>query len=168
MEFEKISVGDIAKQCHISRNTFYYHFKDKYDIINWIFYSEIQPIIGTNQSMNNWFKSLLALCQYMQQNKEFYIKVLRIQGQNSFYECLVEFYASLVEELLLNFNKEQVLNSGQIRMISNFYAFGLTGVISTWAKNGMKGDPTSAVYMLKQLLSGEIFDMISSLPNTHE
>ena len=28
-DFEQISVGDIARQCKISRNTFYYHFKDK-------------------------------------------------------------------------------------------------------------------------------------------
>lgn len=33
-DFEDISVGDIARHCHISRNTFYYHFKDKYDVIS--------------------------------------------------------------------------------------------------------------------------------------
>ena len=43
MEFEQISVGLIARHCHISRNTFYYHFKDKYDIISWIFYREVAP-----------------------------------------------------------------------------------------------------------------------------
>ena len=32
-DFEDLSVGEIAKHCGISRNTFYYHFKDKYDII---------------------------------------------------------------------------------------------------------------------------------------
>lgn len=56
-DFEEISVGEIARHCHISRNTFYYHFKDKYDVINWIFYSEITPIIGESQSMDNWAKN---------------------------------------------------------------------------------------------------------------
>lgn len=165
IDFEKLSVGDIAKQCHISRNTFYYHFKDKYDVISWIFYSEITPIIGTEQSMDNWSQSLLALCQYLQKNKEFYIKVLNIHGQNSFSQCLMEFYSNLVQNLLLNANGEQILDRTQIRLISNFYAFGLTGVISNWAKNGMTANPEPTIHMLKDLLSGEIFDKIIALHN---
>lgn len=163
VDFEKLSVGDIARYCHISRNTFYYHFRDKYDVISWIFYSEITPIIGTDQSMDNWSECLLALCQYLQKNKEFYIKVLNVRGQNSFSECLMEFYVNLVQNLLLNSRGDQILEHSQIRVISNFYAFGLTGVISNWAKNGMTADPAPAIHMLKDLLSGEIFDRILSL-----
>lgn len=160
MEFNDISVGIIASHCHISRNTFYYHFKDKYDVINWIFYSEITPIIGMDYSVDNWAESLLALCKYMQENKEFYIKVLHIQGQNSFSECLMEFYVNLVQNILLNTEGDQILDPGQVRVIANFYAFGLTGVVSNWAKNGMKAEPEPTIRMLKDLFSGEIFDQI--------
>ena len=37
----KISVKDITEQCELSRNAFYYHFKDKYELINWIFYDDM-------------------------------------------------------------------------------------------------------------------------------
>lgn len=163
MNFDDISVAEIAKQCHISRNTFYYHFKDKYDIISWIFYSEITPIISTEQFIDNWPETLLNLCRYMQQNKEFYIKALHIRGQNNFSECLLEFYANLVQTLLLNAKGDQILDASQIRTISNFYAFGLTGVVTNWAKNGMKADPEPTILMLEDLLSGEIFDKILAL-----
>lgn len=33
----KISVGDLVDECGLNRNSFYYHFKDKYDLVNWIF-----------------------------------------------------------------------------------------------------------------------------------
>ena len=36
--FEKISVSDICVECGINRKSFYYHFRDKYDLVNWIFY----------------------------------------------------------------------------------------------------------------------------------
>lgn len=168
MEFQDISVGQIAKHCHISRNTFYYHFKDKYDIISWIFYSEITPIIGQTQEIENWWEGLLHLCLYMQENRDFYIKVLQVQGQNSFSECLMEFYANLVRNILLNANAERILTPAQIRTISNFYAFGLTGVISNWAKNGMKAEPEPVIRMMKDLLSGEIFDKILALQKEPE
>ena len=34
--FEKISVSDICDRCHMNRKSFYYHFKDKYDLANLI------------------------------------------------------------------------------------------------------------------------------------
>lgn len=32
---DKITINDIAEDCGISRMTFYYHFKDIYDLIEW-------------------------------------------------------------------------------------------------------------------------------------
>lgn len=52
--FTDVTVGDIARHCKMSRNTFYYHFKDKYDVINWIFYTEITPLIGDTVSIDKW------------------------------------------------------------------------------------------------------------------
>ncbi len=160
--FEDISVGQIARQCNISRNTFYYHFKDKYDVITWIFYSEITPIIG-EANVDNWSDRLLSLCRYMQQNKSFYIKVLHVRGQNCFVECLMQFYENLVKERLLDANGDRVLAPSQIDVISQFYAVGLTGVILNWAKDGMEAPPEPIVATLKELLSGEIFDKILAL-----
>ena len=160
--FEDISVANIAKQCNISRNTFYYHFKDKYDIISWIFYSEITPIIGET-NLDNWTDGLLSLCKYMQQNKSFYIKVLHVQGQNSFTEGLIEFYSNLVENLLFEAKAEQIISQNQVQVLSHFYAFGLTGVLMNWAKNGMEGDPEPVVTMLEELLSGELFHKMLAL-----
>ena len=36
-DFSKISVADICRNCNINRKSFYYHFYDKYDLVNWIF-----------------------------------------------------------------------------------------------------------------------------------
>ena len=35
--FAKISVSHICEECGMNRKSFYYHFKDKYDLVNWIF-----------------------------------------------------------------------------------------------------------------------------------
>lgn len=80
----------------------------------------------------------------------------------------MEFYANLVRNILLNANAERILTPAQIRTISNFYAFGLTGVISNWAKNGMKAEPEPVIRMMKDLLSGEIFDKILALQKEPE
>ena len=37
--FNKITVNDIANKCDINRQTFYYHFQDIRDLIEWIRWS---------------------------------------------------------------------------------------------------------------------------------
>ncbi|WMJ83480.1 dihydroxyacetone kinase transcriptional activator DhaS [Oscillospiraceae bacterium LTW-04] len=155
--FAEVSVSNIAKQCKISRNTFYYHFKDKYDVISWIFYTEITPIIGDVVEIEHWSDGLLSLCGYMQENRKFYLNVLEFQGQNSFSECLMDFYKNLTENILRGANGDQVLSSQQIRQISRFYAHGLTGAVLDWAKGGMTQDPKPTIATLEKLLAGDIF-----------
>ncbi|MFR8027761.1 TetR/AcrR family transcriptional regulator, partial [Eisenbergiella massiliensis] len=35
---DKITIRDLTEDCGISRMTFYYHFKDIYDLVEWICY----------------------------------------------------------------------------------------------------------------------------------
>lgn len=158
--FTDISVSDIAKHCSISRNTFYYHFKDKYDVITWIFYTEITPLIGDTVSINKWGSGMRALCHYMQENRAFYVNVVQFQGQNSLADCLMEFYENLVQNMILNAGGDTLLKPQQIKMISRFYAHGMSGVLLDWIKNGMIKEPDATVTMLEDLLSGEIFRQI--------
>ena len=163
--FAELSVGSITKQCHISRNTFYYHFQDKYDVISWIFHTEIALVMGDTLDPENWSDKLLLLCRYMQKNKKFYINVLKFQGQNSFTECLLDFYETLVRKMILNIEADKVLSLSQeqIGLISRFYAYGLTGSFMDWAKDGMEEDPEPTIRMMEQLTSGKIVSEIMSL-----
>ena len=52
--FSKISVGDICEVCQMNRKSFYYHFKDKYDLVNWIFYTEFITVIRGRDYDNGW------------------------------------------------------------------------------------------------------------------
>ena len=44
--FSKISVADICGKCNMNRKSFYYHFKDKYDLVNWIFDTEFISVMS--------------------------------------------------------------------------------------------------------------------------
>ncbi len=61
----------------------YYHFKDKYDLVNWIFYVDFLTNMGGKNFENEW-DVLVAVCNIFYQNKAFYQSALRIEGQNSF------------------------------------------------------------------------------------
>lgn len=82
MPFEKINVSDIATQTGLSRKSFYYHFRDKYDLVSGIFQWEfLQHHAETEPKV--WME---ALCDYLHEHRDFYRKVMEYEGQNSFIE----------------------------------------------------------------------------------
>ena len=87
--FEKISVSDICTDCGINRKSFYYHFRDKYDLVNWIFYVGFIDGIDVESYASGW-DCLSDVLHYFYSEKEFYRAALKIEGQNSFKDYLVE------------------------------------------------------------------------------
>ena len=59
--FIKISVADICAKCDINRKTFYYHFKDKYDLVNWIYDTEFMEAIRRKSYTSGWELSLIHI-----------------------------------------------------------------------------------------------------------
>lgn len=110
--FEKISVSDICERCHMNRKSFYYHFKDKYDLVNWIFDTEFVEVNQANAmyapnesfAFDDRWKNIEIICDYFYENRSFYRRVLKVDGQNSFVSHFQEFIRPLfrlrVEALL--------------------------------------------------------------------
>ena len=49
-ELSKITITNITEECGVNRQTFYYHFKDIYDLLEWIFTNEV---VKKNRKRNN-------------------------------------------------------------------------------------------------------------------
>ena len=47
---DKITVKDLVETCHISRQTFYYHFQDILDVIEWSARQAIQKALDASLS----------------------------------------------------------------------------------------------------------------------
>ena len=41
----KITINDIAQDCGINRMTFYYHFKDIYDLVEWAYLEDARAAL---------------------------------------------------------------------------------------------------------------------------
>ena len=99
MPFEKINVAHICERCDMNRKSFYYHFKDKYDLINWIFDTEFIAFVTEEQVYLPFEEHITFFedaCEYFYRNKDFYRKALKIKGQNSFSDHFREFIRPLL------------------------------------------------------------------------
>ena len=152
----KISVGDIASNCGVNRQTFYYHFKDKYELVNWIYYTETVKLMSSFSDRAHWNDGLGALCRYMRDNKRFYINALSTPGQNSFQEYLLEFAHGLVRSLAEELLGESPISEEDLEFIADFYAFAFVGLIMKWARHVMKEEPDGYILRVKEMTDAGI------------
>ena len=71
---EKITITDLTNDCGVNRQTFYYHFHDIYDLIDWIYLAEGEEAIGTQRSYDSWQDGLLSAFKIIEKEKTLYLK----------------------------------------------------------------------------------------------
>ena len=57
----KITINDIAEDCGISRMTFYYHFKDIYDLVEWICVEDAARALEGKKTYDTWQEGFLNI-----------------------------------------------------------------------------------------------------------
>lgn len=145
--FSKISVGDICTACGMSRKSFYYHFQDKYDLVNWVFRTEFLQAIRLEGYSNGW--ALLAdMCTYFYNEQGFYRCALQITGQNSFREYFIE----TVTPLVSLFAKDVFQGVDHADFYLNFISDGVLMSMIRWLTEGAQIPPEEFLHQIRGIL----------------
>ena len=140
--FDKISISDITKSCYLNRQTFYYHFQDKYELMNWIYYNEIFLPLVDDLSEITYQEKFEQMFIKMKEDKHVYQSVLSISDEYGFKQYLT----SILEELIL------ILLCNKKNLDTKFCTYGLSSVIIDWVKRGMTESPKNLAEWMSEML----------------
>ena len=138
--FTDISVGDICDNIDISRTTFYRHFQDKYECMNWIYQTQIHRILDKNQEIEDWKSLIYDVIYFMYERRDFFVKVSSYKEQNSLMECIYECGYNYLQDMLL---KELQIGElpPELHWSSCMYMKGSVFLLESWLRNGCKESP---------------------------
>lgn len=169
MPLEKISVNDIVEKAGVGRNTFYYHFADKYDLVTWYFQTGITPFLFEHTKYGSWQDILSGLEEYFRQNKVFYQNALAYTGQNSLsdyiYDFMQKYYAQRLSECRPGMKAEER------EFLSQFLSGAAIGVLMPWVRGGMERELSTQTQYLSALHDSTLLDELLGnhfLPEQHE
>lgn len=133
----KITINDIAEDCGINRMTFYYHFKDIYDLVEWTCKEDAAKALEGKKTYNTWQQGFLNIFYAVLENKPFIINVYRSVSREQ-----VEIYLYRVTyDLLIGVVNERSANMSvsedDKKFIADFYKFAFVGILLEWIKNDM-------------------------------
>ena len=142
LPFDKINVSDICELSDMNRKSFYYHFKDKYDLVNWIFDTEFIAVANRRDYQNQW-QVLVDTAEYFYENHTFYRKALSVSGQNSFSDHLREIMHPLLRQRFSTMFPEGENWDFQVNTFSDIFICAL----QRWL---LEKDPMTASEFLEQ------------------
>lgn len=145
--FSSVTIGNICDGCKINRRSFYYHFYDKFDLVEWIFKTDFLAA-AQNREYDDMFDFLFDLCVYLDTNRKFYRKIFSIDADNPFYRYFCRMLEGIIRRKSDNSDEECAI------FISSFFSDSIACAIRKWILNDYKYAPDEFVSLLGECVYG--------------
>ena len=153
---DKIKISDITEDCEVNRQTFYYHFKDIYDLLEWTYTNEATRALGDKKTYDTWQEGFYEIFEYILENKVFvsntYNSISRDYLERYLYNETYYLLLGVIEEK----SKGMSVRDKDKSFIADFYKYGFVGIMLDWIDKGMQEDYHKIVMMMGTALDGNI------------
>lgn len=150
---DKIRVTEICRAAEIERPTFYYHFKDKYDLVAWMFYgdaadTDVLSVASAAEGMNRMKREIL-----------FYKRAYEDSSQNALWRYMLEYFVKRYTESAKEKLGADLLDT-QLSYSIRFYCMGAVGMTQEWV---LTDNITSAETVVRMMFASMPENMRSVL-----
>ena len=152
----KITINDITEDCGINRMTFYYHFKDIYDLVEWACMEDVKQALAGKKTYETWQQGFVQIFHAVRDNKAFIMNVYRCISR----EQVEKYLNPLTDDLLMGVINE--LDTGMVvrvedkAFIAQVYSYAFVGLMLDWIKDDMKQEPETLVGRFALVIQDDI------------
>jgi len=166
---ESVTVRALSQKCGINRGTFYYHFKDIYDLIIWTFELEVaKPLEDylTEHDYGSW-RGIMGYClEQMYKSKAFYCQAFKIEGQNNLREYMekrnYDCWKILMNKYIEATHGTSVHSEQYLNFFIKYTAQAVSNMIVGWAIEGMK-IPVAEMQEMDQIATKGIYGVVDNI-----
>lgn len=134
-----ISVSNLMKMTGVSRQTFYNHFRDKQDLIQWIYDNRILGDFLNIKPENDYYKISVDYYRHIAEHHKFLKQACSMSVQNSLVDHMVEYALNYDQKWCqLHYEGEMPEN---IKLAIKYHAMGTIYMAIDWIMNDMPQKP---------------------------
>ena len=157
---DKITVRDIVEKCEINRNTFYYYYRDIYELLEAVFRTETENFKkGLNPDtsfLEEYERAARIVLTYRKAVMHLYNSKERPILEKYLTEVSREFIGGFVEQK----SENAPISAADRRFIRDFYCYALVGTTMRWIEEGLPPYETELVKRLSESFEATVQDMI--------
>ena len=159
---DKITIKEITDACGLTRNTFYYHFEDIYDLLGWMLIKEADEILTRFSEEEQWEEGFLEGLSFLYENKKMIYHIYKTINRGD-----LDKYLNKVGEVyalrLVNIQAEGLGFSREaVKTAANFYINAFVGTVLRWIENDMKESPEALAKLCDTMFKGTVKSALES------
>ena len=152
----KITISDITEDCGISRMTFYYHFKDIYDLVEWACAEDAARALQNKKTYDTWQQGFVQIFHAVRENKIFMMNVYRCVNREQVEKYLVPLTDQLIMGVITERAAGMTVREADQQFIAQVYSYAFVGIMLDWIRDDMRADPEELVNRLAMVIRGGI------------
>jgi len=159
---EKITIKEITDKAGVIRPTFYNHFQDKYELVEWIIRHElmdpIRPLLD-NHMIN---AAVLLLLMNVEKDKKYYKSISRMEGQDSFESIATKCVKDELLRIMPDGNMKAVTGHPWLNknMVAAYFARNMSTVVSDWIQSDFAVSAQEMAQVYELLMSTALEDFL--------
>lgn len=160
--FDKITIKMITDEAGVIRPTFYNYFQDKYEVMEWLLWEDVFKNVMELIRMDMTRSAIQMLFRKIDVDKEYYIKVFEVEGQNSFEEMMIKDVCEVAREAVKRHPLELMEKTAIITedTLLKFQSVTLVNGIKYWLLYYRDVSGDEALEFYEFLMSHSILDLL--------
>ncbi|MBI9095522.1 MAG: TetR/AcrR family transcriptional regulator C-terminal domain-containing protein [Sphaerochaeta sp.] len=166
---DKITVKEVVARCGVNRQTFYYHFRDIYHLLDWMFANEGQEFAKKYPDIHKADDGqtiLRSLCTYLQDNRIVMLNIYNSLGRELLDRYLCRETVTLLTNSLQDRSDRAGVKAEQLAFLINFYKHAFVGATLDWFQTGMPGETEQIVAQFAPILKGTFDSAMKRMANS--
>ena len=156
---DKITIGEITDLAQVSRKTFYYHFTDIYDLIEWTLMDDAARVFQEHIDLKDWQNDLIEVARYFYENRSLVLNAYNSISRDVLESYIEKIVSPLVALYYQDNHGSQQLTPQDETFIVDLYTFGIVGYFLRWINAGMKSVPYELINQLFRFFTGTMQGM---------
>ncbi len=128
-DIDKITVTKLIGECHISRQTFYYHFKDIMDVLEWTFRQATEELSKRILEAEDDIVALKEFAGFIRKNKAKLERLLYTRRWVQIESMLTDSAMVYLDAMARHKMPDIEISYEDMKVMLRFYASGMTGVL---------------------------------------
>ena len=155
---EKITVVDISEDCGVNRQTFYYHFQNLIDVIEWSVKQGMEEMLQNSLKQESPQEAMKIFVSTTAERYRIIKKLLDSRKRQEVEEIIVQALKTYLNDLVRNKAPEIALDYSDMEAALDFYSYGITGLLLK-ACGKEQLDQNKLARQLVLLLAGKMIDI---------
>lgn len=154
---EKITVKELVEACNISRQTFYYHFQDIMEVVEYLMSQRLEQTLSASQQAASPQEALRTVISTTERERTLMRHLLASSRKEEMVALFVRISQSYFERMFREKAGHMQISPSDLEAAIRFCSYGMMGILLESLERQV--DPDRLSDQIIRLLSGKMMDL---------